>query len=79
MDRPRSPAGEAVGAFYALRNGRTPQQRRRFRQRLLQVTLNDLRRIARAYLKPELSHTAVISDPGKKSVLGAIGLHEEHV
>ena len=79
LDRPRSPAGEAVGAYYALRNGRTPEQRRRFRQRLLKVTLDDLRRIAKTYLKPELAHTAVISDPGKKEAIKVIGLHEENV
>jgi Zn-dependent M16 (insulinase) family peptidase len=79
LDRPRSPAGEAVGAYYAERNGRTPEQRRRFRQRLLEVTLDDLRRIVQQYLKPELASTAVISDPGQKSTIAEIGLTEEHV
>jgi len=79
MDRPHSPAGGAVNAYYALRNGRTPEQRRGFRQRLLKVTLDDLRRVAETYLKPELAHTAVISDPGKKETIEAIGLQEENV
>ena len=79
LDRPHSPAGEAVGAFYAERNGRTPEQRRRFRQRVLKVTLEGLRNIVRQYLKPELAHTAVISDPGKKATIEELGLAEEHV
>ena len=79
LDRPRSPAGEAVAAFYAERSGRTPEQRRRYRKAVLAVTLDDLRRVAREYLAPEKAHTAVISDPGKKSALQDIGLTEEHV
>jgi len=79
LDRPRSPAGEAVGAYYALRNGRTPEQRRRFRKRVLQVTLADLRRVASTWLKPELASTAVISDPGKAEAIKALGLDEENV
>jgi len=79
LDRPRSPAGEAVAAYYAERNGRTPEQRRRFRQRVLKVTLDDLRRVVRDYLKPELANTAVISDPGKKDAIMSMGLTEEHV
>ena len=79
LDRPRSPAGEAIAAYYAERNGRTPEQRRRFRKAVLGVTLEDLRRVVREYLKPELANTAVISDPGKKSDIASIGLQEEHV
>ena len=79
LDRPRSPAGEAVAAYYAERNGRTPEQRRRFRRKVLQVTLDDLRRVAREYLLPEKASTAVISDPGKQADIMAIGLTEEHV
>ena len=79
LDRPRSPAGDAVAAFYAERSGRTPDQRRRFRKAILAVTLDDLRRIVREYLRPELVNTAVISDPGKKTNIQAMGLQEEQV
>jgi Zn-dependent M16 (insulinase) family peptidase len=79
LDRPRSPAGEAIAAYYSERNGRTPEQRRRFRKAVLGVTLEDLRWVVREYLKPDLANTAVISDPGKKSDIASIGLQEEHV
>ncbi len=79
LDRPRSPAGEAVAAFYAERHGRTPEQRRRFRSRLLKVTLDDLRRITREYLVADKIHTAVITDPGKSETIKQLGLQEEQV
>ena len=74
-----SPAGDAVAAFYAERNDRSPEQRRRFRSRLLKVTLEDLRRIVREYLVADKIHTAVITDPGKEEDIQALGLSEVHV
>jgi Zn-dependent M16 (insulinase) family peptidase len=62
IDRPDSPAGEAISAFYETLNGRTPEQRRRFRERVLRVTLDDLDRVAAAYLVPERASIAVVSD-----------------
>lgn len=79
LDRPRSPAGDAVSAFYAERNGRSPDQRRRFRARLLDVTLDDLRRIAKDYLTADKLQTAVISDPGKLDVINELGLKEVQI
>jgi Zn-dependent M16 (insulinase) family peptidase len=63
IDKPGSPAGEAKKSFYATLHGRTPEQRRRFRARILEVRESDLKRVAETYLKPELASTAVISDP----------------
>jgi Zn-dependent M16 (insulinase) family peptidase len=62
IDRPGSPAGEAISAFFGSLFGRTPEQRRTFRQRVLQVTLEDLRRVAATYLLPERASWAVVSD-----------------
>ncbi len=62
IDRPESPAGEALGAFYAQLHGRSAEQRRAFRQRVLEVTLDDLKRVARAYLDPEKASIGVLSD-----------------
>ena len=64
IDKPGSPAGEAKKTFHGILHGRTPEQRRRFRARILEVRENDLKRVAETYLKPELASTAVISDPG---------------
>ncbi|MCB1734948.1 MAG: insulinase family protein [Gammaproteobacteria bacterium] len=62
IDRPDSPAGEAVGAYFAGRHGRTPERRRAFRKRILEVTLDDLKRVADTYLKPGTGSVAVVSD-----------------
>ena len=61
IDKPGSPAGEAVSAFFGNLFGRTPEQRRRYRQQVLQVTLDDLQRVAAAYLQPERASSAVLS------------------
>ncbi len=63
LDKPSSPAGEAKDAFHNALYGRTPEQRRQHRQRILAVTLEDLQRVGETYLKPELASTAVISNP----------------
>ena len=63
IDKPGSPAGEAKKTFHGILHGRTPEQRRRFRARILEVRETDLKRVAETYLKPELASTAVISDP----------------
>jgi len=62
IDRPGSPAGEAVSAFFGSLFGRTPAQRRAFRQRVLRVTLADLQRVASLYLRPERASSAVLSN-----------------
>jgi Zn-dependent M16 (insulinase) family peptidase len=77
IDKPGSPAGEAKKSFYATLHGRTPEQRRRFRARILEVKESDLKRVTERYLKPELASTAVISDPktlGKQPGLEIIKL-----
>ncbi|MDG4552839.1 MAG: insulinase family protein [Candidatus Competibacter sp.] len=62
IDKPGSPAGEAIGAFFGALFGRTPEQRRAYRQRVLAVTLDDLKRVAANYLRPEQAHCAVLSN-----------------
>lgn len=62
IDKPGSPAGEAVSAFFGALFGRTPEQRRTFRQRVLEVTLDDLRRVAATYLQPERARCAVLGN-----------------
>lgn len=63
IDRPDSPAGEAIGTFFANLYGRTPEWRRAFRRRVLAVTLDDLRRVADTYLDPAKAHVAVVASP----------------
>ncbi|MDZ7784796.1 MAG: insulinase family protein [Halioglobus sp.] len=60
IDRPSSPAGEAKQHFHNRLYGRSHAQREAFRQQVLAVTLEDLRRVTRTYLNPEMASTAVI-------------------
>jgi len=62
LDRPGSPAGEAKTAFFNQLQGRTPEQRREFRQRVLHVKMEDLQRVATTYLQPDRANIAVLSD-----------------
>ena len=62
IDRPGSPAGEAMTSFFSSLHERTPKHRRDFRHRMLQVTLTDLLRVAKTYLQPEKAHIAVLTN-----------------
>jgi Zn-dependent M16 (insulinase) family peptidase len=70
LDKPGSPAGEAKQAFHNSLFGRSPEQRREFRRRLLQVSLDDLKRVTVQYLKPELASVAAITSPANYEQLG---------
>lgn len=74
IDKPGSPAGEAKDAFYNALYGRTPEQRRRFRQRVLAVRLKDLQRVGETYLRPEKASTAVITNTGRQQDCNQLGL-----
>ena len=74
IDKPGSPAGEAKRAFHMALHGRTPEQRRRLRQRILEVRQEDLKRVAETYLKPERASTAVISDAATLERVKELGL-----
>jgi Zn-dependent M16 (insulinase) family peptidase len=62
IDRPESPAGEAVAAYYGIRHGRTPSHRREVRRAVMGVGMDDLRRVAVRYLDPDTASIAVISN-----------------
>jgi Zn-dependent M16 (insulinase) family peptidase len=79
MDKPSSPAGEAMGACHSLLHGRTPEQRRALRQSLLVVTTDDLQRVAATYLKPELRQRSVVAPYGKEEELVTLGFMIERV
>ena len=79
MDKPSSPAGEAMSACHSMLHGRTPEQRRALRQSLLAVTIDDLQRVAKTYLKPELRHSSVVAPYGKEEELVTLGFAVERV
>ena len=74
LDRPRSPAGAARHAFHNKLFGRSPEQRARFRERVLSVTLEDLKRVATTWLVPEKASTAVVTGPENRSLVEGLGL-----
>lgn len=74
IDKPGSPAGEAKSAFHNMLYGRTPEQRRRYRARVLAVTIDDLLRVAETWLRPERASQAVITSPATLESLGALDM-----
>jgi Zn-dependent M16 (insulinase) family peptidase len=76
LDKPASPAGEAMQAFHGELNGRNKDSIVQFRNRVLVVTDEDLKRVASTYLRPEKAQTAVItnSDLAAKTGLDTIAV-----
>ncbi len=75
IDKPGSPAGEAKKSFHAALHGRTPEQRRRTRARILEVREADLKRVTERYLSGDNASTAVIGSPDTlKGAADGLGL-----
>ncbi|WP_303289250.1 insulinase family protein [Marinobacter sp. SS5-14b] len=74
LDRPRSPSGAARHAFHNNLFGRSPEQRARFRERVLGVTMDELRRVADTWLKPESASIAVVTSPDNRETAEQLGL-----
>lgn len=74
LDKPGSPAGEAKQAFHNALFGRTAEQRQRFRERVLKVTLDDLIEAGRTYLVPEKASIAVITSQAMLDSAGDLGM-----
>lgn len=79
MDKPGSPAGEAITACYALLHARTPKFRRVLRERLLSVSLEDLQRVAKQYLLEQKPVKAVVAPFAKRDELQALGFNIQQV
>ncbi len=74
IDKPASPAGEARDAFFSALHGRTPERRQAVRRRILDVTLDDLRRVGETYLRPEQASIAVVTSQASEDDCRALGL-----
>ncbi|OTG82585.1 peptidase M16 [Acinetobacter sp. ANC 5054] len=79
MDKPGSPAGEAITACYALLHNRTPAFRQMLRERLLHVTLDDLKRVAQTYLLEQQPTKAVVAPVAKREALIELGFEIKQV
>ena len=62
LDKPSSPAGEAKDAYQNQLFGRTAEIRQAFRQRVLTVSIDDLRNVAERYLQVKSANIAVITN-----------------
>ena len=79
IDKPSSPAGEAKQSYHNDLFGRTETQRRQFRDSVLAVTIEDLKRVGKTYLNPESASTAVVTSSKNAEKLQALGLTLIHV
>ncbi|MEG2359147.1 insulinase family protein [Acinetobacter sp.] len=79
MDKPGSPAGEAITACYSLLHKRTPAFRKVLRERLLAVTLDDLKRAATTYLLDQTPVKAVVAPVAKRDALIELGFDIKQV
>ncbi len=71
MDKPGSPAGEAKSTYHSTLFGRTPEVRQAFRERILAVTLDDLKRVANTYLQSQKASVAVVTSQKTADTLAA--------
>ncbi|MGH1462509.1 MAG: insulinase family protein [Neptuniibacter sp.] len=71
IDKPGSPAGEAKQAFHSVLFGRTPEQRKAFRARVLKVTIDDLKRVARTYLLGNDASIAIVTSQAQADSLSS--------
>ncbi len=74
IDKPGSPAGEARSAFHDALHGRSREKLQQFRKRVLEVSLDDLKRVTETYLKNGEASTAVIASAATHEELGDLGL-----
>lgn len=74
MDKPLSPAGEARQAYHNALYGRTHEQRKRLRERLLAVSLADLQRVGDTWLAKGTACTAVIAPNARAAEVESLGL-----
>jgi len=74
MDKPGSPAGEARSAFHNNLHGRTREKMQQYRQRVLEVSMDDLKRVTKTYLKDGEASTAVITSAATQASAGDLGL-----
>jgi presequence protease len=74
MDKPGSPAGEAKSTYHAELFGRTREKRELFRRNILQVSIQDLQRVANKYLEPSRASIALVTHESHRTTAEKLGL-----
>jgi len=73
MDKPGSPAGEAVKACFANLHHRGVDWQRKMRAAILAVTVEDLQRVAKQYLQGQKHVRAVLAPYDKEAAVQELG------
>ncbi|MDI4497601.1 peptidase M16 [Moraxella nonliquefaciens] len=73
MDKPASPAGEAIKACFGELHGRTKEMQETMRAKLLAVTIDDLKRVAYTYLKDKPHVKASLAPLEQETQMMALG------
>ncbi len=79
LDKPRSPAGAAIDAFYSAQQGRSPEFRARYRAQTLTTSYADLQRVATQYLQPARGVIGVVTHRGEEATIKQLGLAIEQL
>ncbi|PNK61922.1 insulinase family protein [Psychrobacter sp. FDAARGOS_221] len=79
MDKPGSPAGEAVKSCFAELHQRGEAWQQKMRGNILAVTLEDLQRVARTYLQDKPHTKAVLAPYDKEAVVTELGFSVDKV
>ena len=75
MDKPGSPAGEAIKACFADLHHRGVDWQRKMRAAILAVTVADLQRVAKQYLQGQKHVRAVLAPYDKESAVKELGFN----
>jgi presequence protease len=77
LDKPRSPAGAAIDAFYSQLQGRTPEYRAGVRAQVLNMTYADLSAAAGRYFDPQRAVIGLVTNRAEAATIAALGLVSE--
>lgn len=79
MDKPSSPAGEAVKSCFSELHGRSKATQEALRAKLLDVSIDDLKRVAKTYLKDKAHSKASLAPLEQEAQLQALGFNVQRL
>ena len=74
LDKPSSPAGEAKQSCHNYLFGRSQPQQARFREDVLQLSIDDLIRVTKTYLIKDNASIGIVTSESKQEELDALGI-----
>ncbi|MSR13385.1 MAG: peptidase M16 [Gammaproteobacteria bacterium] len=79
LDKPRSPAGAAIDAFYSQLQSRTPAFRAQIRHKVLNMSYAELSAVATRYLDPRRAVIGVVTNRAEEATIASLGLVVEQL